>query len=625
MAVNKKMKMRIRTDALVLLLSTIGVAFVVNAMVLKVPARLDLTKYKVHTLSDASKAAAATLDGVTVNVYISKKLPESNPSQFGKVQLKGVDRAFRDKLDEYVTASGGKLRLVFADTDTPNLGSIEEQAEAARLEMFSSKEAAVEGGQLKFQQYALGATFHYKSVTEVLPKALEPGFFEFEITKRLLRLKEKHEQSMLMKDMLDSGKAVYEAVKNCNEELQKQAKLDETKGEESAGFNIKDQGKDPAVQRLEKLQKNRKSFEAVCGKVSGAVAAAEPKLMGRNEFVDNLMASVKQFDKIYREVLRWMDGQGPKDSPVKAHQAVNQIVNILGNLAREVDTRHTTLTDSPGQRRIGFLCGHQEFCPFTEGKPLIPGQVGMMVENNPMMKQVIDTARQMSTAIDQTNTRVGDGLFTKKGFMITKLSSGKEIPDDIAAVIVYAPRADIPAYDAYNLDQFLLSGRPVAVFVQGWEVGINNMVPGKEMGQDLRFDSWLKKTPGNIAGIVGDYGVEVTGKMIIDRKHVDTVRVMQLVNRGGINFQTQRDFAYPLIPVATDFSREHALTRSIQNLSLPFPIEVKPKDTVKGNQNFKVYELITGKSSFWIPINVDPTSWDYSMPFNNNFPKHIFE
>ena len=590
---DSKHKLRIRTDAAILLVASVGIAIVLNALVLGVPARLDLTRNKVHTLSEASAEATRALDGVTVIAYISKKLPESIPNQFGKVVLKGVDRAFRDKLDEYQTASAGKLRVVYADQDTPNLGSIEEQAEGARLEMFSSKQAALEEGELKFKQYALGATFHYKSVTEVLPKALEPGFFEFEMTKRLLRLKEKYDNSLLMKDMLDSGKKVHDAVKACNDELQKHAKVDEKEQGQSAGFDIKDQGKDPAKKRMEQLTTNRQAFEAVCVKIAGAVTEAEPKLKGRNEFVDNLMASVKQFNKVYTEVLRYLDGQSPKDSPVPAHMALNQIVNILGNIAKEVDSRHTTLTDSPGQRRIGFLCGHQEFCPFTERETLISGQVGMMVEKNPMMKQVIDAARQMAAAVDQTNQRVGDGLFTKKGFMIAKLESGKEIPDDVGAVLVYAPRADIDEYDAYNLDQFLLSGRPVAVFVEGYEVAINNMKPGTEMGQELRFDSWLKKTPGNIASIVGDYGVEVTDNLIVDRKHVDTVRVMQLVNRGGINFQTQRDFAYPLLPVAPNFSREHALTRSIQSLSLPFPVEVKAKDTVKGNQNFKVYELIS--------------------------------
>ena len=595
MAMDSKRKMRIRTDAVVLLLSTIGVAIVLNAMVIKVPARLDLTAFKVHTLSDASKAAASALDNVTVNVYISKKLPESIPSQFGKIPLKGVDRAFRDKLDEYVTASGGKVRLVYSDLDTPNLGTIEEQAEAARLEMFSSKEAAVEGGRLKFQQYALGATFHYKSVTEVLPKAIEPGFFEFEITKRLLRLKEKYDNSLLMKDMLDSGKAVHSAVKACNEVIQKHAKVEE-KDQNSAGFDIKSDTKDPAIKRMDQLKANRKDIESVCGKLGGAITNAEGKLKGRNDFVDNLLQSSKQYGKVYAEVIRYLDGKTPEKSPVPAHMALSQIVNILDQVNAEVDVRHTTLTDSPGQRRIGFLCGHEEFCPFAESKPLIPGQVGMMVENNPMMKQVIETARQMAAAIDQTNTRVGDGLFTKKGFSIIKLDSNKMWPKDVAAVMVFAPRNDIGAYDAYQLDQFIVSGRPVAVFVQGYEVAINNMVSGKEMGQELRFDSWLKKTPGNLASILGDYGVDVTDKLVVDRKHVDTLRVMQLVNRGGINFQTQRDFAYPLVPVATEFSREHALTRSIQNLSLPFPVHVKAKDSVAKDSNFKVYNLINSSN-----------------------------
>ena len=53
-------------------------------------------------------------------------------------------------------------------------------------------------------------------------------------------------------------------------------------------------------------------------------------------------------------MLRYLDGQGHK----RCRQgAVAQLVKLSDNLAGEVDRRHTTLTDSPGQRRIGFLCG----------------------------------------------------------------------------------------------------------------------------------------------------------------------------------------------------------------------------------------------------------------------------
>jgi ABC-type uncharacterized transport system involved in gliding motility auxiliary subunit len=586
--ITKKARGRIRTDATVTLIATIGIAVLINAILIRTPARLDLTETKQHTLSKESEEAARSLEGVTVTVYISKRLPESIPSQGGKISLKGVDRAFRDKIEEYVSASDGKIRLVYADVDVPNAGSIEEQAEAAKLDLFSSTEAQVEGNQLKFARYALGATFHYKAVSEVLPKALEPGFLEFEITKRLLRLKDKHEQSQLMKDVLVEGKKLNDVVKACREKLEEITK-DEA-GSQSAGLDLTKLAQQKGGV-LAKVEAGKPELDKVCEPVGQTLAEARTKLAGRNEFVDNLLQSTKQFYNIYAELGRYLRGEGQAEVPKES--AVPQLVTLLGQVAHEAEQRHQTLVDSPGQRRIGFVCGHMEFCPFNNREPLIDSQMAAQIQNNSMMKQIADVANQIASAIDQTNSRVGDGLFVKQGYAIVRVDSGKPIPEDVSALIIYAPRAEIPAYDQYQIDQFLLSGRPVAVFAQQWEVSINNMLAPPELGQDPRFDlNEVKRTKSNIDAILANYGVVLTNDMVIDPRHTDTVRVMELVNRGGMKFQAERDFASPMVPVFTEFNREHALTRSIQTISIPYATTVGFKDGIKADSRYEAYELI---------------------------------
>ncbi|MCO4760540.1 MAG: Gldg family protein [Myxococcales bacterium] len=603
----RKTRTRIRTDALVMLAATIGVAVMVNVVMIRTPARLDLTTYKVHTLSAESIKATQALENVTIHVYISKDLPESIPTQFGAKQtLKGVDRAFRDKLEEYANASSGKVRIVYAEQDYPNAGSIEEQAEAAKLEMFSSTEAKVEGERVKFARYALGATLHYKSVQEVLPKALEPGYFEFELTKRLLRLKEKYDNSLLMKDLLTSGKKVFEAVRACNKSLQAVAKP-EAEGASVGGLDLKSASGSPAQKTLKALKDGRTKFDPVCQKVGPVLGQAEQSLKGRNEFVDNLVQSSKQFWNLYNELLRYLSGQGRKEVPPEA--AAAQILKLCANVSGEVERRHTTLTDSPGQRRIGFLCGHGEFCPFKESAPLFSPQMISMIQKNQMMKQIADAAAQMAQSIDQTNQRVGDGLFTKQGFSIMKVAPNKPIPDSVAALIVYAPRGKLGPYDRYQLDQFLLSGRPVAFFVQNYEVSINNMLAPTELGQDPSFTlNGIKQTNTDLPELLKNYGIVVNRDLVLDAKHVDTIRVMELINRNGMKFQAQRDFPSALIPVFSEFDRSHALTRSIQSVSVPYTSSLVVDPKLKNDSRFEVHELIKSApeafvKSDGIPVN----------------------
>jgi ABC-type uncharacterized transport system involved in gliding motility auxiliary subunit len=586
-----------RIDALVMLGAAFGVAILVNALAVQTAVRLDLTEQKVHTLSDASVAAAKDLDDVTVTVYISKKLPDTIPTPQGKVPLKGIDRAFRDKLAEYQRAAGGKMKLVFADDGSPSVGTIEEQGEAAKLDTFSSTEAQVTGSTLKFQKYVLGATFHYKTVSEVLPKALSPGFYEFEMTQILLRLKEKYEQGQLMKEPLAQGKAVFEGVKTCNEAVQKSAKLEE-KNDDDAGLSLKGSN-DPNQKRLNAMQAAAADLDKACAPIAGLVAGDGAKLKGKNRFGDHLVDNAAEFDKAWQELKRATSGQAPAEGQLPPALMVQQLALLLDQLFHEVDRAHQTLADSPGRKSIGFLCGHDEFCPFAEPSQLVDPQVAAMLgQNNPMMKQIVQAAAQISQVVDETNSKIGDNLFTKRGYSIRRIGADEAVPDDVAALIVYAPRKPLGEFARYQLDQTLLSGKPVVVLAQAWQVALLNLQAPEDLGNEMKMDwSAMFATTSNLDEVLKAYGVELGKDPVLDSKHVETVRVTGLVNKGGLQFQTQQDFPYALIPVATDFDRTHALTRSIANLSLPYTTSVEPSKELAANKNFEVSRVIRSSTS----------------------------
>src|SRR5690606_18279225 len=139
----------------------------------------------------------AALDDLEVRVYISPDLPETVRDPSGQeIVLRGVAQKLRDKLEEYRSYSDGKMTLTWVTDD------VVEQARKANLQIFSGEEATARDNRLEFKQYALGASFHYKNVKAELPLAFYPEFYEFEITRILLRLKDKAEHSLLMKDVL---------------------------------------------------------------------------------------------------------------------------------------------------------------------------------------------------------------------------------------------------------------------------------------------------------------------------------------------------------------------------------------------------------------------------------------
>ena len=601
-----------RADALVMVLATVGVAVVANALMTQTNLRLDLTEQKIHTLSDASIKAVNSLDGLVITAYISKKLPESIPVPGGgKMPLKGIERAFRDKLEEYVSASGGKVKLLYAEDNSPGVGTLEEQAEAAKLDVFSSSEAQMTGAELKFSRYALGATFHYKTVHEVFGKALQPGFYEFEMTKILLRLQEKHDAAQIQKEPLAQGKAVFEAIKACNEIVQKKGKIEEAKDEGAAGLSLKG-STDPTQKRLDALAAAKDEIAKVCGQINPAVSAAT-KLKGKSQFGDQLLQSADQFKKVHEELSQFVAGtaEAVKDKPGQAGLAVTQLSSMMDEFFKEVDRAHTNLTDSPGRKVIGFLCGHDEFCPFAEAEPFVQEQMAMMMgQNNPMMKQIVQAATQIAQGIDETNGRIGDNLFTKRGYSIRRVDGDEPIASEISALIVYAPRKALPDYARYQLDQFLLAGKPVVMFAQEWEISLMNMAPPDDLGNDVRLDySALNATGSNLQEVLKGYGVELKRELTLDSKHVETVRLMKLVSRGGLQFQTQQDFPSAMIPVATKFDQTHPLSKSLSTLPVPYPTSVEASAELAKDKEFEVVKIIQSSESSLIkaaPLPVLP-------------------
>lgn len=102
------------------LFSVVGLIFVavllvaINALAGAVfkSARLDLTAAHFYTLSDGTKNILKNLDDtVTLRFFFSEKLAQSSPG------ITNYARRVRDLLEEFVTHSNGKLKLVIADPE----------------------------------------------------------------------------------------------------------------------------------------------------------------------------------------------------------------------------------------------------------------------------------------------------------------------------------------------------------------------------------------------------------------------------------------------------------------------------------------------------------------------------
>ena len=176
-------KAKTAANALITTVAIIGGILAINVVGGRLFGRADLTEDKLYKLSAGSKDAVANLpDKMIVRAYISSNL---------QPQLAQIGRYVRDVLDEYASASNGKLVWEAID---PLEGSIEEQNQKKeelrkyKIEPITLQSVSEAKLEISGDNY-LGIAFVYgDKEIESLPKVFQTEGLEFNITNIVKKL-----------------------------------------------------------------------------------------------------------------------------------------------------------------------------------------------------------------------------------------------------------------------------------------------------------------------------------------------------------------------------------------------------------------------------------------------------
>lgn len=152
-----------------------GIIIMVNVLIQPVLVRIDLTKNKQFTLSNASKAVLGNLsEPITITAYFSEGLPPD----VGKVR-----RDFQDLLVELSSHAKGKLDYQFVAPETEAL-----KQEVSRNGIQPLMINIREKDQVKQQQAYLGAVIKKGAETEVIPFVQPGASMEYELVAAIKKL-----------------------------------------------------------------------------------------------------------------------------------------------------------------------------------------------------------------------------------------------------------------------------------------------------------------------------------------------------------------------------------------------------------------------------------------------------
>ncbi|MCB0280513.1 MAG: Gldg family protein, partial [Calditrichaeota bacterium] len=234
-----------------------------------------------------------------------------------------------------------------------------------------------------------------------------------------------------------------------------------------------------------------------------------------------------------------------------------------------------------GKQKIAFLTGHDE----VELAPVSPYA---QLENKEAEK------------VEQATAAVSE-LYELEA---VDLTSVEKIPDEIQIALLLEPKKEMGDKAKYIIDQFLMRGGKLAVFINQYRVDLsNNIIPVMNLNHGL--NDFFK-----------NYGFEVKDNIVVD-ENAQKITMRQQV--GPISLPVQVN--YPFIPRLVNFNKEQPIVSRMNEMMFFFSSSV---DTVPG-KNVKFIPLIqtSDKSGFAFK---DPRRNMYNIQPNQQFvynQKHI--
>jgi len=580
------MKKRIllkRSNAVITLVSVSGIIVIINLLSSQWFGRIDLTANNLNSLSPYSVEIMRELgegegDGeLLVKVYASRNLPDREKTGHGMERdIRGVQQKLRDILEEYRARADGGMTIEYFEDD------IETRADDAGLKPFvGEKTELTEGdkGRFEMKQYYLGLTLHYRGVMEVIPKALEPGLYEYEITRAVIRLRDKVTEQRRLEDMFRVADELKDLVDRCHEQVT--AFTPSEDGEEQlSGIEGLLKPIENLEQEAEALVRNRALVDEACASLLPRFKEIREDMAGEHRRFDAFLTGDTHDEKLKggveglayaaQKLVEVLGGEEPTP------KTVGQWKDVIAKVKGDLDDYHKELRDSAGQQKLGFLCGRMGFCPVPSEIPIFSEDALRMASmRNQQFAQILQYQAGMEQQLRQLQLKIRNQLFRRQDFDVARVEAGAPVPEEIKALVIFGVRGDFSPADRYWIDQYLLSGGTVIVFASRFDVNLGLFSRDSYMKADRRrprspdrYD--ITAAGSSVQELLAPWGVTVEPALVLDPTHTGKISLPHVVRRNNMEFQGTKDFEYPLLVHTTELDQESVMVRSLPGLVLPF-------------------------------------------------------
>ncbi|MBD3415133.1 MAG: hypothetical protein GF421_11980 [Candidatus Aminicenantes bacterium] len=442
--------------------------------------RIDLTSNNLYSLSKASKQAVATLrEPLTINVFFSKNLP---------APYNTIESYLHDLLEAYALHANEYLSYRFFDV-TAKEGDLSEQAEVNRSKaqdfgIYPVNVQKIEQDEAKLQRAYMGMVFIHGDIVEKIPAITSTQRLEYKITTTIQKMNNKI-SALLNLD----GKIEVNLVKSSSlHEIAKQVGLE--------------------------------GLDGLRNRINEIVSELNTKLYGQLTFqyLDPSKEQVSEEDlnKFQRFMLQWPEIEGSEGQMIKAGE---------GMLALGVEYKDRSIERSLLDRSLNLTSqGLQEQFSVIEEDTIrtfieenvdnvinIHEEIGYLTSHSTLnlsysLPPQLQGMQQQQGSLNNFNSLIGENNTINRVDL-----NEDEIPESIDTLIIAGPRESFSDWDLFQIDQFLMKGKSLALFIDSFNEVQQSQNQMYGMGQSM----YMPINTG-LGKLLDHYGINVQKAYILD-------------------------------------------------------------------------------------------------------------
>jgi len=517
--------------------------------------RADLTADNIYSLSEASKNAVANLsEPLTINVFFTKDLPAPHNN---------TERYLHDLLEEYSIHSNKNFNYRFYDVSAEE-GDISEEAKnnqqmARNYGIYPVQIQNIEQDEVKFQNAYMGLVMIHGDVIEKIPTITSTDDLEYQITSKIEKMSNKistllnMDEPVQLKLFFSSSIEAVESQLRMNGLMDIPGKIEEIterlnqKYYGKLALSLLDPSKDPSLEELVKRY--------------NVLTLRWPALKddAGNEVVPPGQASAGLVVE-----------KGDKFQTIPLIRVVN--LPLFGTQYQMADLKE--VEDQIGEvvddvidinKKIGYLSSHGTIP--LRGMPQIPGMQQNQQEN-----------------LGNFNSLVSNDY----SIVEVDLKGEEGIPEGIDCLIVAGPREEFNDYELFQIDQFLMKGKSLAIFLDTYE---EIQIP-QSQNQFGRQPMYRPINTG-IEKLLEYYGVTVEKAYVLDMNCFEQ-RVPQIYGGG------KRALYFAPVILSQNIDNQLPFMKNIKGLIMLMAAPVRLDQSALDNNGLVANTLFSSSERSWL-------------------------